>query len=95
MTSYKYTSCGSVNKFDDAMMIGHALPIDSEFIAWLAEGNTPEPYVPPAPTQAELNAPHLKYLQDTDWMIVRFAETSGPIPAEIVSMRAAARLAVA
>ena len=33
----------------------------------------------------------LKYLAETDWYVVRFAETGEPIPEDILAARAAAR----
>lgn len=33
----------------------------------------------------------LKYLAETDWYVVRFAETGKPIPEDILAARAAAR----
>ena len=34
----------------------------------------------------------LRYLAETDWYVVRFAETGKPIPEDILADRAAARL---
>lgn len=41
-------------------------------------------------TQAKREA--LDYLEATDWMIVRQAETGTPVPAEVLQQRADARL---
>lgn len=45
-------------------------------------------------TQETLNRQSLAYLESTDWMVVRFAETGVPIPEEVLAARAAARLAI-
>lgn len=45
-----------------------------------------------APTQASVDA--MVYLADTDWYVVRKAETGKEIPQEVLDKRAAARLAV-
>ena len=40
------------------------------------------------------NAQHLKYLQETDWYVVRKADTGVPIPIHISDKRQAAREAI-
>ena len=95
--SYQLTATSSILRQSD----GASIPADPlnadyrEYLAWCEAGNTPDPYVSPAPTQAELNAPHLAYLAATDWYVVRFAETGVVIPTEITAERAAARAAIA
>ena len=44
--------------------------------------------------QAETNAQSLKYLLETDWYVIRKAETNVDIPAEVLTLRAAARAAI-
>ena len=45
--------------------------------------------------QNKANAEALKYLADTDWMVIRALEDSSkPVPADIVALRAEARLKV-
>lgn len=95
--SYQLTTTATILRQADGASIP-ADPFNSDFreyLAWCEAGNTPEPYVPPAPTQAELNAPHLAYLSVTDWYVVRLAETGVAIPAEVTSARAVARAAIA
>ena len=48
----------------------------------------------PTPEQiaASERAEALRYLGETDWYVVRFAETGKPIPEDILADRAAARL---
>lgn len=95
--SYQLTATTSILRQADCASIP-ADPLNSDYrdyLAWCEAGNTPAPYVPPAPTQAELNAPHLAYLAATDWYVVRFAETAVAIPTEILASRAAARAAIA
>jgi hypothetical protein len=67
---------------------------DTDFLTWCGAGNTPEPYVPPAPTQAELNAPHLAYLASTDWYVLRFVDIGIAVPDAITAARQAARASV-
>jgi len=94
--AYKLARDSSIVRLSDSA----GIPADTsnrqyrEYLAWCAEGNTPEPYVPPVPTQAELNRPHLVYLASTDWYAVRLAETGVAIPAEITAARAAARASI-
>ena len=52
------------------------------------------PYVEPLPTAAELAAPHLAYLAETDWYITRLTETGVVVPDEVLRLRGEARLAI-
>ena len=52
------------------------------------------PYVKPEPTQEELNAPHIAYLERTDWYVVRMADIGVKMPASVIKNRKAARKAV-
>jgi len=91
--SYQLTSSASILRQTDGASIP-ADPLNSDYrdyLAWVEAGNTPEPYAPPALTQAELNVPHLAYLAATDWYVVRFAETGISIPSDISAARAGAR----
>jgi hypothetical protein len=44
--------------------------------------------------QAETNSQSLKYLAETDWYVIRKAETNVDVPAEVLTLRAAARAAI-
>ena len=44
--------------------------------------------------QLMMNQEALAYLEDTDWIVTRFAETNEPIPADIIVLRAEARLKI-
>lgn len=50
----------------------------------------PEPLTPQEQTNADMRA----YLQQTDWYVIRFAETGVPVPEDITSARTAARAAI-
>jgi hypothetical protein len=94
--TYQLTSTASILRQADGASIP-ADPLNSEyreFLAWCEAGNTPAPYVPPAPTQAELNAPHLAYLASTDWYVLRFVDTGIAVPDAITAARQAARASV-
>lgn len=47
-----------------------------------------------ASLQAEVNTEALAYLKETDWYVVRQAETGIAIPADILTARAKARLKI-
>jgi len=70
----------------------------ADVIQWIAEGNTPAPEFTDAEiaanTQAETNATNQAYLASTDWYITRHAETAVAVPADVLALRAAARLAI-
>tara|TARA_R110000803_G_scaffold79057_3_gene144473 strand:+ start:3527 stop:3832 length:306 start_codon:yes stop_codon:yes gene_type:complete len=65
---------------------------------WIAEGNTPDPEYTDAEiaanAQREINQENLAYLADTDWYVIRKADTGTAVPTDIVDARAAARLRV-
>jgi len=44
--------------------------------------------------QAETNSQSLKYLAETDWYVIRKAETNVDVPAEVLTLRAVARAAI-
>lgn len=44
--------------------------------------------------QGKANADAIAYLLDTDWYVLRLAETQKPIPAEVLAKRVTARAAV-
>jgi len=47
-----------------------------------------------AAMQKKINEEAFAYLNNTDWIIVRFLETRKPIPEEVISKRAAARASI-
>lgn len=63
--------------------------------AWVVRAAKPKPEAIP-PTEAELflraKADALAYLNSTDWYFARLAETSAPVPGEVLMKRAAARV---
>ena len=71
---------------------------NSLYLQALAEEEAGEaeilPYVKPEPTQEELNAPHIAYLERTDWYVVRMADIGVKMPASVIKNRKAARAAV-
>ncbi len=52
------------------------------------------PPVTPEQAQQIENERHRAYLAETDWYVVRFAETGTPIPDDIRARREAARAAI-
>ena len=69
-----------------------------DVLAWIAEGNTPDSQFTDAEiaakAQAETNATHQAYLDSTDWYVTRHAETAETVPADVTTLRAAARAAI-
>ena len=65
---------------------------------WIAQGNTPEPEFTDAEiaanAQQEINQESLAYLADTDWYVIRKADTGTAVPTDILDARAAARLLI-
>lgn len=47
---YKFNEIGTVSKYVNDDLVGSALLHDASYLAWIADGNTPEPYVAPVPT---------------------------------------------
>jgi hypothetical protein len=70
----------------------------ADVIAWIAEGNTPEPEFTDAESAANAqslaNFESLTYLASTDWYVIRSVETGVPLPTDVLELRAAARLVV-
>ena len=70
----------------------------ADVLAWIEEGNTPTPQYTDAEiaanAQAVINATNQAYLASTDWYASRKAETGVAIPADVLALRAAARLAI-
>ena len=66
---------------------------------WIAEGNTPDPEFTDAEiadnAQQEINQENLAYLADTDWYVIRKADTGMAVPSDIADARAVARAAIA
>lgn len=89
---YKLTNTTSIIRLTDNATIP-ADPANTDYanyLAWLSEGNTPEPADVPDP-QIAINEEARAYLNSTDWYVVRFAETGTPIPQDILDARQAAR----
>lgn len=76
------------------------------FLAWVAEGNEPLPYVAPTPIDGIENLAEAKKissdsvratayskLQPTDWVVTREVETGVAAPADITAYRTAIRTA--
>jgi hypothetical protein len=63
---YKLNNTESITRISD----GASIPKDTantdyaRYLEWIAEGNTPDPYVPPVPTYAELRAKAYPKLED-------------------------------
>tara|TARA_R110000803_G_scaffold168692_1_gene231743 strand:- start:48 stop:362 length:315 start_codon:yes stop_codon:yes gene_type:complete len=70
----------------------------ADVLAWIEEGNTPDPQFTPeeiaANAQQVINGESLAYLASTDWYITRQSETDVAVPQAILTLRAAARVAV-
>jgi hypothetical protein len=66
---------------------------------WIAKGNTPEAEFTDAEiaanAQREINQENLAYLADTDWYVIRKADTGTAVPSDIADARAVARAAIA
>ena len=69
-----------------------------EYLAWIAEGNTPAPEFTDAEiaanAQAVINGDSLAYLASTDWYVTRFTESGVVVPADVTQARTAARAAI-
>ncbi len=65
---------------------------------WTLQQIPEPPPAPPAPQpltpQEQTNADMRSYLAQTDWYVIRFAETGTPVPEDVASARAAARAAI-
>ena len=70
----------------------------ADVLAWIEEGNTPDPQFTPdeiaANAQAAINGESLAYLASTDWYVTRQSETDVAVPQDILTLRAEARAAV-
>ena len=93
MKIYQTTEDGSLS-IDNT-----AIPKSHRFYAQaLAEVEAGEavilPYTKPLPTKAELDAPHLATLAETDWYVVRAMETNVPVPQDILDARELARQSI-
>ena len=53
MITYKFNHCGSLDMYIDGVLVGHALPNDPEFMAWVEAGGVAEPYIPPSLSTSE------------------------------------------
>lgn len=95
MIIYKYMTPNNrtVVKFVNGVNVGGGSSDDAAYLAWLAEGNTPEPVDPPTPEQllAAEKSEALTYLNSTDWYFARKAETGQDVPQDVLDNRAAAR----
>ena len=69
-----------------------------DVLAWIEEGNTPDPQFTPdeiaANAQQVINGESLAYLASTDWYVTRQSETDVAVPEAILTLRAEARAAV-
>ena len=69
-----------------------------DVLAWIEEGNTPDPQFTSdeiaANAQAAINGESLSYLASTDWYVTRQSETDVAVPQAILTLRAEARAAV-
>jgi hypothetical protein len=98
--SIEYINDGEV--LNRLHLMGHGLPEREE----LDENGEPTGNIIPAEytveitditqqvEQEKINAESLKYLQDTDWYIIRELDSGVPCPVEIKTARANARAAI-
>lgn len=108
--NYQATTYDGVIRLSDNVLI----PFDpantdyAAYLAWLDEGNTPEPYVAPtvidgiedlaqakAMASDSVRTTAYSLLQPTDWVVVREMESGVPAPAGITAYRTAVRTASA
>jgi hypothetical protein len=83
---------------------GCCIPLDEknkdyiEYLAWVAEGNTPEPAETPEEIatreQQETNASAIAYLAETDWYLLRELDGGTAMTAKMKAERAKRRLEV-
>ena len=70
---------------------GHCVKV----LAWIADGNVPEPQYTDveitAKSQAEVKSKSLTYLASTDWYITRHTELGTAVPLDVTTARAEAR----
>lgn len=68
-----------------------------EYLAWVAEGNTPDEETPPTLEEVkaskvdELKSMANSILAPTDWYVIRNTETAVSVPSEITSFRDSVR----
>lgn len=90
---YTLTSSTSITRADGACIPADPANRDyAEYLAWVAAGNTPSPYVAPPVTTA---AAAMVALTESDKTILRCAENSVPVPAAWAAYRKALRALVA
>ena len=70
----------------------------ADVLQWIEEGNTPDPQFTSDEiainAQQVINGESLAYLSSTDWYVTRQSETDVAVPQDILTLRAAARVAV-
>tara|TARA_B110000977_G_scaffold167610_1_gene216327 strand:+ start:2143 stop:2514 length:372 start_codon:yes stop_codon:yes gene_type:complete len=68
-------------------------PDDVSQYVTMWEANAPEAAAEPT-AQETINNDSLAYLKNTDWYVVRYAETGVSVPSDVTTARAAARSAI-
>jgi hypothetical protein len=103
---YQLTTSTSIIRLSDNAFIPQA-PGNrdyQDYLQWVLEGNTPNPYVSPTPvdhltnlqeakehTETLIKSTAYQHLQPTDWYVVRFTENATEIPEHITTFRATIR----
>lgn len=100
--SYQLTAGNTILRLSDNALIPNA-PGNrdyAEYQAWVADGNTPLPYVPPgyedlltakATRTGEINSEAHSLLAPSDWMAIRAGEGGDPIPTDWAAYRRGVR----